>query len=395
MSGTILILLLAVVGAPVVDGSIAQISGKAFSPFCSLASPGYLFSSARLPRFTGYWSALAVTGGLIAFMFALATFLVRRTWQVRAGRKTRSEANAWLYAAKYGGSKSRRRARARLLDNNPVMWLASRERWQAMSVWALSIATAAIAVWASGESATTRVVSGYGGWLLSAVVWFWAASQSCRFFFEARKSGLVELLLVGPLDERRIVQGHWRALGRRFAIPVAILVCVQVAAAFFRQSAFRSMAPAPAQASVLMHAALVAGIVASAITFIGNLVAIGWVGMWLGLTSRSANSATLKTLLFVQVIPWFGASFTGVMAVPLMLFSRGGGRVSSNWAQFWPYITIFTTAAIYLVKNIAFIVWARNSLYNRFRIEATRSYSVLKPAVVPPSFPAGPPVLAR
>ena len=53
----------------------------------------------------------------------------------------------------------------------------------------------------------------------------------------------------------------------------------------------------------------VATAVAAALSTAANLLALCWFGMWMGLTSRTANMATLKTILFVQVIPWFVMTF--------------------------------------------------------------------------------------
>ena len=49
----------------------------------------------------------------------------------------------------------------------------------------------------------------------------------------------------------------------------------------------------------------VATALAAALSTAANLLALCWFGMWMGMTSRSANLATLKTILFVEIIPWF------------------------------------------------------------------------------------------
>ena len=48
-----------------------------------------------------------------------------------------------------------------------------------------------------------------------------------------------------------------------------------------------------------------------------NLMALGWFGMWMGLTTRTANLATLKTILFVQVIPTLIITFGSGVVVGL------------------------------------------------------------------------------
>jgi hypothetical protein len=54
---------------------------------------------------------------------------------------------------------------------------------------------------------------------------------------------------------------------------------------------------------------------AAGLTTVANRMALCWFGMWMGMTSRSANLATLKTILFVQVIPSFVIAFGTNMVV--------------------------------------------------------------------------------
>ena len=62
----------------------------------------------------------------------------------------------------------------------------------------------------AGEMGRLEVAELVFIWLL----YLWTASQACRFFIEARRSGLIELLLAAPVSVRDIVQGQWRALLR-------------------------------------------------------------------------------------------------------------------------------------------------------------------------------------
>jgi len=79
------------------------------------------------------------------------------------------------------------------------------------------------------------------GGLLMLLLYLWAASQSCRFFIEARRSGLIELLLATPLNEVNIVRGHWRGLLRMFAAPVLILIGLQLAGVALSQTSMQRM----------------------------------------------------------------------------------------------------------------------------------------------------------
>jgi hypothetical protein len=68
-----------------------------------------------------------------------------------------------------------------------------------------------------------------------------------------------------------------------------------------------------------------------AVTMVADILALGWVGMWLGLSARKPGLAAAMTILFVMVIPTFA------FCVPS------------------------------LIIDLFFILWARNKLLDEFR----------------------------
>jgi hypothetical protein len=126
---------------------------------------------------------------------------------------------------------------------------------------------------------------------------------------EARRSGLLELLLVTPLDGKAIIAGQWRALLRMFGLPVILLVLVQLAGSVFAQRATLGVMAATAGGLGPSLALNVAGAAAGALSMRANLAALMWFGMWMGLTSKNASMATLKTVVFVQVLSWMWICF--------------------------------------------------------------------------------------
>jgi hypothetical protein len=322
-----------------------------------------------------------------------------------------------------------------------VLWLACRERWQSLAVWAMAILVVAGFI-AALTSALPREVwmiwSSVGG-LLTLLLYLWAASQSCRFFLEARRSGLTELLLAAPLDERRIVRGHWRALLRMFLVPVLILLSVHVAGSALSQISMRRMysqigaststststnssgtivfstsinkTNAPKWSAMVNSASaveqfatvLLAGL-AAALSTAGNLIALCWFGMWMGMTSRTANLATLKTILFVQIIPMLVISFASsilIMAVMAPTFVKGlrpgASPRSFSWMTWYPLIGAAVSCFLALAKDIGFILWSRKKLYSSFREQAAQTFDqrrfiappVLQPISAPPLITAG------
>jgi hypothetical protein len=127
--------------------------------------------------------------------------------------------------------------------------------------------------------------------------------------------------------------------------------------------------------------------------------------MWMGMTSKSNNLATLKTLAFVQVIPGMVISFASALVIPIVIMPTilKGGFTSKN-ATSWmtstlmswvPLITVAVSTLLTLGKDLGYIVWARRMLLETFREQATRSLNPFRyaaPPLVPPPVPA-PPVI--
>jgi hypothetical protein len=383
-----------------------------------------------------YWGALAVTHFLGWAMLAGACALVPHTWQER--KKAGAGNNqAWAYAWRYGGARRRLRLRRKLIGQQPVAWLVCRERWQSLGLWVLAILlVGGFASVLIGTDATgIWMVWSWIGGLFCLLLYLWAASQACRFPLEARRSGLLELLLATPLTERQIVAGQWRALVRMFGLPVLLLLGVQLATAMLSQFGFQriatqaatvtssvvtnqngtvtsravvvggtrarpgkagsSAAPAPRRLTIptgsnaLQVAASMAAAVAAALSTAANLLALCWFGMWMGMTSRSANLATLKTILFVQIIPWFAITFgVGIVAAMAMsgILIRSGPNPLASFV-WWPIVSVLLTAIVAVAKDIGFIVWSRNKLHSSFREEAARSLGQPR-FVAPPPLPA-------
>jgi len=137
---------------------------------------------------------------------------------------------------------------------------------------------------------------------------------------------------------------------------------------------------------------------AAALSTIGNLLALGWFGMWMGLISRTANLATLKTILFVQVIPWFVIAFCSSMVMALFMAKSvftGSSTQPTWWLVWWPLVTAVVSTTRALIKDIGFIVWSRKRLYSSFRERASAGVDQTGFVATPPLplIPA-PPVIA-
>jgi hypothetical protein len=449
LMGTLFLLLLLALGGPIADTLIRVAKSGQAEPRWSLSSPAYVVAAARAWGPSAYWSALGVTQLLGWAMLAGASALLPHSWQERKKAGARNN-QGWGYAWRYGGARRRLRLRQKLIGPQPVAWLVCRERWQSLGLWVLTIliiggfAGALIGM----EPMEAWMVWNWIGGLFCLLLYLWAASQACRFPLEARRSGLLELLMATPLTERQIVAGQWRGLVRMFGLPVLLLLGVQLCAATLSQFGFQRLAtqaatmtssvvtnqngtissqtvsvntsialsgkagtnaaPAPRRFSIptrsnaMQAAAGIAAAIAGALSTATDLAALCWFGMWMGMTSRSANLATLKTILFVEIIPWFiiafGAGMVGAMVMSGLMF-RGvsrGGLNPLNSLVWWPILTAVLSATVVVAKDIGFIVWSRNKLHSSFRAQAARSLGEPR-FVAPPILPAAaaaPPVIA-
>ncbi len=421
LAGTLLLLLLLTFGGPLLDSLQAARQSRVFHPFWSLSSPGFTLISASAWGRSPFWRAIAINQALGWGMLGLACVLAPRTWQEHSA--TPSSRRGWAFAWRYGGRRRRERLRARLLRMAPMTWLVCREQWQALGVWTVTIL-------ATGGMTAGLLLSRHsvGGWVIwshlgqffTLFLYLWAASQSGRFFIEARRTGLLELLLATPLGEREIVRGQWRALLRIFGIPVFLLLCMHGMGVTHSQLSFQRFAPVPVRTvptpiatnragtvitgqvtvvstptisisaagsavspasgsgrklTLLQWALALASAAVAAISVLANLAALCWFGLWMGMTSKSANLSTLRTLLFVQVIPWFAITFGSGIAMALLmagLYMGGSPNPSSAVLLWMPLLSGSIVGGLTIAKDLGFILWSRKRLYSSLRERAAR-----------------------
>ena len=280
-----------------------------------------------------YWRSLLFINLLSWAFLVAASCVLPQAWQDRPART----ANPWLRRIRWSrfwpGQARRRRSRQRLLNTNPVAWLAGREEEQQTLLWIFVavVCVVALGIWLpSGKSGAVGAVLFASALAVHVALALWVASQACHTLAEARDSGLLELMLTAPLGEKQIVAGHVEAQHRFFLGPVALLAAVEAIiligqVSLSGGSTFRT----------------VSGIAIGELWFallITDLFAVSRFGLWMGLTSRKPSQALGKTVLYVLVLPMLGTLCC--------------------WF-FWPLLG--------MVKNLVFINFAREELRGRFR----------------------------
>jgi len=374
MAGTFILLLLFSCFGPCMDALAGKISGKSVSLFWSASSPVYVFTAARESRASLYWPGLGATHLLSWGLLGLTCLFVPRTWQEK---KQHLEQPRWLRVFKYGTRRWRTAIRRRWLERNPVLWLTARDRWQSNVLWAVCLLL-------TGANITYAAIHGprqtWNSWegllnLATMSIYLWAASQAARFLVEARRSGFLELLLTTPVSLSQLIKGQWRAWIRLYGVPLIGLFVLQYVAAFCGQAVTWGIARFGGVTTPPWPLLVSAG--SNLLSSVADLLALGWFGLWMGMTSKNTTLATVKTLLFVQIIPWVAI----VALAVLVAFTVSVSKILRNanfpaWVNTWaPVLTTTILHAAGVGKDIGFIIWSRRRLYGRFRTQASEGTS--------------------
>ena len=380
LGGTLFLILLFVVGLPLIDVWIAYLKKRTFVPLFSYASLwlgcNYVGSaSAKM-----FWWSFAIPNFLGWIFLVLASICTPRAFHEKAAGGAPVKKN-WLYSLRFGTDRGRNRRRRRLLEINPALWLAHRQRWRWLLLWIFSFACVALFAfivayyWNSKNRGVNYGILIGVNFFFGVVILglkFWMAAQASRFFIEAWRTGALELLLTSPLPEKKIIRGQWSALARLFFVPVALIVFTQGVFGFLQMDELRGIASGMPPQFFSPKGQFVFTLVSITIT-LADLTALEWFGMWMGLTTRRPNIAVLKTILFIIAIPWFAS-----------LFAQGYLMLLISWAS-WPFwIPTFIVGGLMIAKDIFFIVWAMRNLHTKFRTVAA---GTVKPVWTPKSAP--------
>jgi hypothetical protein len=433
---TLVLLFILAAGGPIIDGVIAEARKQPFQAVFSISSPVYCFIEAAAWGQNSF-AAGVITNQVIGWaMVGVSCLLAPRTWQEKA--RSSGARKTWVERLRFGSAATRVTRRNTLLEMNPVLWLACRERWQAVMVWCMTLLLVAllIAALVADDTGATWFLGNYIAGLFTLLLYLLIASHAGRFFVQARRSGLFELILSTPLTVKEIIQGQWRGLRRLFGVALILWLVAAAVGSFMQSRALRAItagAVTTTAATVATNASGTTvvvvtnstvtvnpptGAVASntagtngtmyflsaflallkAVTVLANLVALAWFGMWMGLNSRNTNLATLKTIVFVQIIPWFVVSFGTMMLVPLVIFSQFASS-STAFMIWYPLLTSGLASLLFLLKDAGFVLWSRRKLYAQFRERAGSIIGSLPVAVpramAPPLAVKVPPVISQ
>jgi len=303
-----------------------------------------------------FWTTAACTQIYFWVFILIACRVVPRSWQ-EAGERNQSRGIFRMLREFLEGSADARAARRRrMLDVNPYFWRAARKRTKDLLVWILIIGASLLWLSTRPNGGDTYFDVGRDIFvivLLHASLKWWVAAEACRHLSDDRRSGGLELLLSTPLREEEIVRGQRRALMQQFGGPVAVVLVVDFV---FMLVTLKLGTPDERSGWVMVYLIL-GGFLAF------DLVTLSTVGMWLGLSGRKTNRATIVALMRIIVLPT--AVFT-VAGILIAIVRPNGNPSLMAFGIFW--IVLCT------VTNLVFIASAKNHL-RQFRDIVAQRFS--------------------
>lgn len=306
-----------------------------------------------------FWWSVAVIHGLAWVFLLFASLVAPRSWQDRpAGTQQLRLRERWQLWS-HGDTDERRGFRKQLLDQNPFFWLAARARLKPALAWG-SLGLLGCG-WAFGLSKFHRDWLCPPVYIMTAIVLnlamkAWFATEAGRQISEDRKRGALELLLSTPLTVRDILRGQFLALRRQFMGP--LITVLFIGCLLF----YGSLTDANDEDSRTAYRLFWIG---GMVTMVSDLMALFWVGLWLGVTARNPNRAASASVLRVIILP--GIAWSLLLLILSLNTMRGGHETSFNF-----FVGLWFVLG--LVTDIAFSVWARNKLLTQFRLAATQRY---------------------
>ena len=304
-----------------------------------------------------FFASLGVIVAASVLLIGIACFIAPRSWQDRPPGAVRLHWRERWKQWSYGSEAMRRTFRTRLLNENAFFWLAARDRLKPAWVWGLLGLFVCVWAWGSGKYQEDWVSPGIfviTAFFLNCLLKSWFASEATRQISEERRVGSLELLLVTSLRVEDIIRGQALALQRQFFWPVlVVLVCELGMVAAGWQQIY------DATDRQVWTAWWIAGMV----IFVADLVAMFWVGMWMGLTAKNPKRAYTETIGRVLALPW--VVFL-VLLVGLVIVTVRSGSMTVGWSEF-----LIVWAGIALAVDVIFGLWARTNLYARTREVAT------------------------
>lgn len=333
-----------------------------------LISPKITYGWALVPplRRMGnpFWLSLFWTH-LLAWSFVfLASLLLTRVWQDKArgpaATRWRERFKQWCY----GKAAARTAFRLRLLDRNPIYWLMGRDRLRRLWVWSFLALVVAFGVAVAAEDSRLRQHAGFAAGLTifaTLIAKMWIGSEASRGLAEEKWNGTLEWLFCTPLRPREIVRGQWLALRWQFLGPLLFLLAAQTLVFLwglhtddFKEGEDRVF--------------WIWGAFGYLGTFVLDVWALGWTGMWSGLAAKNPRVARGGAAIRIVVIPGF-IFYLGIIG--LALWTAFGTNAQGPEIP----LSLGLWFGLGVMNSASWGFWSRRQFYRRMRLAAAERFA--------------------
>jgi hypothetical protein len=235
---------------------------------------------------------------LNAWLFlAVASWWLPRCWRekpAKSGNRWRERFLRWNH--------ERNAPRKLLLDTNPFLWLAIRNRLGEIKVWIALLLLNGFWAWCLSRNNfadaglpifVAAIISNH------LVLKILVAAEASGNLEEQRHSGALEFLLsCSPLTVDEIAAGQWLALRRQLLRPLIAILAADFA--MMLVVLLRAM-PHNAAEEKWEFALFVLAVM---VMLVADMITLVWVGMWNAMSQRKPRHAAGRTVAQILLLPW-------------------------------------------------------------------------------------------
>lgn len=282
-------------------GALETAGQTEWGPFV-LLNPLATFATS-VGSFSGGLSAFFISNAAvhaIGWIFlGLACWLAPKTWQEKGTTKRESKLKSMWREFVYGKGQKMEADRAAKLDVNAVHWLTNRDRWTGRMVWGwwwtIVLGFAAMVILA-GKDALNPAMAMAFTLVLNAAMKLSMAGEACRWIARDRQSGVLELVLTTSMSVDDILKGQWISLRKLYRKPFIATVVVEFVFAIICLST-ENFDVEEFFATIYVMGVFV-------VMMVADYLAIGWTGMWKGLSTMPVEKSRQQAVSAVLMLPW-------------------------------------------------------------------------------------------
>jgi hypothetical protein len=246
---------------------------------------------------------------------------------------------------------------------NPVEWLVGQQPEVRRTIWAAGIISTLYSTlaWFFHRIVGFPAPDWYAllmwpaGLIVSLTNEGLLARAASRFFYEAKRSGQLELLLTTPCGAQTIVSGQWRALLRLLRWPIGLSLAVGLVSL---TSTLASGPEALTDSGFFWTVQYPLTVLLGLAVPICSIGTVCWLGMWFGLRGHSPLATMFRAAGLTTGVPFLFRTFVTIGLSAITYRLAGGGwwtRMGLAWLQ--------------AVVILAYLFWLMRRVRRRLAVE--------------------------